>query len=1184
MLVVLQYILHGLLYGHYGKISNPFCAAYLQASSYKPTPNVNRAGDTMSLFGHKPEHILHDPRVIWLQCDRQKRQQITKSMLTAQETGRPWRAEWTISLGDHCVQTVSGQAVITEEYDDGGLVWTGIFRCHPKKPDLPAITKDILNALPGFIYRFRYTADGQSLFDYVSPGVKNVFGCTDRELMSDGNISWQIIHPDDREGIAQKMQTNIDELAPWCYEWRICPPGQDTRWIKSQCHEPQQLRDGSYVWDGFIFDVSKEHMLSEIVDTVPGLLYRYRHYPDGRCYFDYVSEGATDILGCTPEDLYRNAQILWNQILDEDAHDALLRFNKNRLDCSAWCDSWRITTPDGQIKWIKNVSSYPTALTDGGVQWSGIITDTSYEKQLETSLNNQSDELKLSEKTRAELFDLVPGIVFMSQHYPDGRSTLIHVSEEMERVVGVPRDALLEDANLFMSYMHPEDKNKFLESVKRHFSFSKEQVITFRFLRNNQTTNWRTKTKLFSALPDGSIILIGVGMEITKELAQEEHSKMLEYEVINISAERQYLQDILKVVPGCVYMIKKTSDGCWTYPFMSYAAEPIFERSVEQLQKNAHLILEYSHPDDRQELSSKLNSAFQYNGMMHMVWRVITPKGSIKWIRGDSRPLRKDPDGTLLRVGFFVDVTKEHLLEQELLDTSEQLNKIIDAVPGGIYQVRISPDGLMTLVFASQRLLSLLGLPESSPLPESNSIWERIVEKDRKSQYAKIMQSVTSMEARCIRFSFYRFDNEKIINIEIHTQIDVIEDSEDKLLTGVAFDVTDKVEMESELLKQKIKAEEANVAKSTFLNNISHEMRTPLNGILGYAQLLSHELNLTGQAARNLSSLSQCSEHLLAVINEVLDMANIESGRLELALRPMALFRLLDEVESVIAPLARSKGLSFALHTSNDLPGYIMGDATRLRQILINLMSNALKYTCHGGFSLDVSTTDCNLLFSVSDTGSGIPQDKVNSIFRPFIRLDNHTSIEGTGLGLSICQRIVERLGGELSVTSQEGTGSCFTVTLPYVEADAIEHRSEPLEFELKPINQDDAPSILVVDDRQSNRDVMEQWLLLGGFKVCKAENGQVALNIVRKRDIDLILSDLRMPVMDGMQLIKELKGDPKLRNIPAVAISASVFPEQARKTLTSGFQAFLPKPCKIERLFDTIYKYPTNRFHILTA
>ena len=161
------------------------------------------------------------------------------------------------------------------------------FQCLPKTKiaTLPSIAQEVVSALPGFVYRYRYAPDGTSYFDYASPGVKAIFGYSDKELMADGEITWKVMHPDDRPVIFSKMRANIKDLTPWYYEWRVCKPNGETIWISSECRSPSRLNDGSYIWDGYITDITREHVLKEVANLVPGILYKYRQYPDGSCYF-----------------------------------------------------------------------------------------------------------------------------------------------------------------------------------------------------------------------------------------------------------------------------------------------------------------------------------------------------------------------------------------------------------------------------------------------------------------------------------------------------------------------------------------------------------------------------------------------------------------------------------------------------------------------------------------------------------------------------------------------------------------------------------------------------------------------------------------------------------------------------------------------------------------------------------
>ncbi len=647
------------------------------------------------------------------------------------------------------------------------------------------------------------------------------------------------------------------------------------------------------------------------------------------------------------------------------------------------------------------------------------------------------------------------------------------------------------------------------------------------------------------------------------------------------------LQDITDIIPGVVLQARYTVEGPEEFLYVSQGAEEVFGVSREALMADAKLFLTLCHPDDAAKLKQTITRVVEDQSDFKHCWRIITPEGQTRWVRVSGRHFSSAPSAasepyasndktSAIRVGVFTDVTHERVLESQLKDTNDRLEQIMRILPGGLYQLKSTPSGENTLLYANSKFWTLLGFPADSPNSAFPSVLKGIIESDREIYKTAIQQAIHSIKQYPLRLRYQRPDNQKVIPIEIHNAPTPIPDSEATLLTGLVLDVSKQVAMEEDLLQQKIRAEEASIAKSSFLANMSHEMRTPLNGILGYAQLLTHDMTLTGQHAKNLHSLRQCSEHLLAVISDVLDMARIESGHLEIDNQPMALYHMLDQVESVVAPLANSKGLRFQLNTDENTPAYILSDATRLRQVLINLLNNAVKFTDKGGIELKVSIEGEQLTFTVSDTGSGIPANQQAAIFQPFERQDDHKALEGTGLGLAICRHIMDALEGSLTMTSQEGVGSTFTMTLPFQEASAIDDHADTAHFKIQPLKQDPPPSILVVDDRASNRDILKQWLNHSGFHVETAENGQQALELLKRSQqhpFDLLLVDLRMPVMGGMELVAVMQKDDTLHKIPCVAISASVFPAQTRKVLMAGFCAFLPKPCSLSALFETVYE-----------
>jgi PAS domain S-box-containing protein len=386
-------------------------------------------------------------------------------------------------------------------------------------------------------------------------------------------------------------------------------------------------------------------------------------------------------------------------------------------------------------------------------------------------------------------------------------------------------------------------------------------------------------------------------------------------------------------------------------------------------------------------------------------------------------------------------------------------------------------------------------------------------------------------------------------------------------------------ERTNELSTAREAAESANLAKSAFLANMSHELRTPLNAILGFSQLMSHDTDTTEPQKEKLAIINRSGEHLLSMINDILDLSKIEAGKIELEPVPFELPQLLIDIGEMISPHALAKGLAFKLEIAPEITTYVKADAKKLRQILINLLGNAIKFNNEGSVTMRACTKvageKLQLELEVEDSGPGIPQAQQAAIFEPFFQAGS-VSEGGAGLGLAISHSFVELMGGYMEVASSLGVGSLFHVTLPVetTTAKAVPSKKAPRPRVIGLSKGEPEWSILIVEDDPENRQLLTSMLVQTGFQVREAANGEIALSQFERCKPDFIWMDMYMPVMDGYEATRRIRALPGGKDVKIVALSASAFREQKKKILAAGCDAVVIKPFQEHEIYDIMAQY----------
>ncbi len=1025
---------------------------------------------------------------------------------------------------------------------------------------------------------------------FLSQSAEIVYGRPLSEFFDNCHLWRSLIHPNDRN----QVETLIPDLfskGVLDLEYRIFRPSGEVRWLYHRLRLIRDANGEAKRIDGIATDITGRQQAEKELQTANSNLEthaielaianeelqltlealreseeRFRATFEqaavGICQsnvegrFLRLNQKFCDLVGYTHEEMLNRTfmDLTYPEDLKADLKSAQRMWER---EIDTYTLEKRYVRKDGSIVWV-NLTCSLVCEPSGKPKYAiAVVEDISARKRAEEALYRREQEFRA-------LVENSPDIIARF----DRELRHLYVNPAVEPVTGIPPQAFIGKTNQDLG-MPSKSVTFWRESVQSVFVTAQERIVEFNFPTPSGMKCYQSRI-VPEFNPDGSVgSVLGVSRDISdRKLAEKALQK----------SEERFRN-----------LVETTSDWVWevdengVYTYVSPKVSELLGYTVQELQgKTSFEFMPYREARRIANFYSQIVTVQEPFSCLKTTRR--HKDGHLVVMETSGVPVF-DGDGKFCGYrGISRDITDRKQIEEALKESQQKYQTLFEILPIGI-SITNEVGNIIEVNPVSEQLLGI-STTESSKRKYDSPEWQ-IVRSDGTSMPASEFASVRALT-----------ENRVVKNYELGV---VKPQGEITWLCvtaapiplpgyGVAIAYTDI----SEQKQAEEAAAVANRVKSEFLANISHELRTPLNGILGYAQILKKDTNLTDQQKNSLSIIHQCGEHLLTLIDDILDLSKIEAQKMELYPMEFHLPNFLRSLGDLFKMRAEQKDISFTYEIISPLPQGVIADQKRLRQVLSNLLSNAVKFTDRGGVTFKVGyssaisgqwlvqqkkqeTTDNGqqtadkIRFQVEDTGIGIESSKLVEIFLPFHQVgDRAHAVEGTGLGLAISQKLVQMMGSEIQVRSTLGEGSVFWCDLDFPVVSGWNDSNPCGERRIVGFK-GDKRKVLIVDDNQVNRSILQELLEPLGFEILEAVDGQDCLNKAMEFQPDLILIDLLMPGLGGLQAVRQLRHLPQLKDMVAIALSANVCEITKQESLAAGCQDFLPKPVQTKQLLELL-------------